>query len=127
MKPEVQEWLHQAEYDYEDAEYLIPGERFPKAVFCCHLAVEKGLKALYLHHFNNQPPRTHNLDFLIQAIPGGVPERFEDLMDLLEDISVKVRYPPVLDLLLQEITADVATKIIEDTGEFLTWIRESNL
>jgi HEPN domain-containing protein len=56
MKPEVQEWLHQAEYDYEDAEYLILGERYPKAVFCCHLAVETGLKALYLHHFNNQPP-----------------------------------------------------------------------
>ena len=76
---------------------------------------------------SEEPPRTHNLDFLIQAIPGGVPDRFEDLMDLLEDISVKVRYPPVLDLLLHEITADVAKKIFEDTGEFLTWIRESNL
>lgn len=127
MKPEVQEWLHQAEYDYEDAEYLIPGGRYPKAVFCCHLAVEKGLKALYLYHFNNQPPRTHNLDFLIQAVPGGVPQKFEDLMDILEDISVKVRYPPVLDLLLHDITADIAKKIFEETGEFLTWIRELNL
>jgi hypothetical protein len=48
-------------------------------------------------------------------------------MDLLEDISVKVRYPPVLDLLLHEITADVANKIFDDTEELLTWIRESNL
>ena len=42
------------------------------------------------------PPRTHNLDYLIQAIPGGIPRKFEDLMDLLEDVSVKVRYPQML-------------------------------
>jgi len=108
MKPEVLEWLYQAEYEFEDAECLILGQRYPKAVFCSHLAVENGLKALYLHHFNNQPPRTHNLDFLIQAIPGGIPGQFEELINLLEDISVKIRYPPVLDILLSEITADNA-------------------
>ncbi len=90
------EWVHQAEYDYEDAQYLLHNNRYPKAVFCCHLTVEKGLKALYLRDFNTQPPRTHNLDYLIQAIPGGVPEKFEDLMDLLEDVSVKVRYTQML-------------------------------
>lgn len=63
MKPEVLEWLYQAEYEFEDAECLILGQRYPKAVFCSHLVVENGLKALYLHHFNNQPPRTHNLIF----------------------------------------------------------------
>jgi len=89
--------------------------------------VEKGLKALYLYHFNTQPPRTHSLDFLIQSIPGGVPGRFEDLMDILEDVSVKVRYPPMLDTLLTDITEDTAKTIIEETGEFLTWIRELDL
>lgn len=64
MNPEVQEWLHQAAYDYEDAKYLFHGKRYPKAVFCCHLALEKGLKALYLYCTKNQPPRTHSLDFL---------------------------------------------------------------
>lgn len=45
MDPEVLEWLHQAEYDYEDAEYLFQGKRFPKAIFCCHLTLEKGAKS----------------------------------------------------------------------------------
>lgn len=88
MKPDVLEWLHQAEYDYEDAQYLLHYRRYPKTVFCCHLTVEKGLKALYLREFNTQPPRTHNLDYLIQAIPIEVPGKLEDLMDLLEDVSV---------------------------------------
>ena len=106
---------------------LLPDKRYPKAVFCCHLAVEKGLKALYIHYLITQPPRTHNLDFLIQSIPGGVPDKFEELMDLLEDVSVKIRYPPVLDLLLSEISEELAEKIVEDTGEFLRWIRELHL
>jgi len=100
MEPEVLEWIHQAEYNYEDARYLFQGNRYPKAVFCCHLALEKGLKALYLHYTHAQPPRTHSLDFLIRTIPGGIPDKFEDLMDILEDVSVKVRYPPMLDTLL---------------------------
>ncbi|WP_319578339.1 HEPN domain-containing protein [uncultured Methanospirillum sp.] len=127
MIPEVSEWLRQAEYDYEDAEYLFLGKRYPKAIFCCHLALEKGLKALYLHYTQTQPPRTHSLYFLIQTIPGGVPERFENLMDILEDVSVKVRYPPMLDILLTDITEESAHTIIEDTGGFLTWIRELKL
>jgi len=44
MKSEVLEWLHQAEYDYEDASYLLPGKH---PVFCCHLAVEKGLNFIF--------------------------------------------------------------------------------
>jgi AbiV family abortive infection protein len=64
MESEVQEWLHQAEYDYEDAEYLFQGKRYPKAVFCCHLALEKALKALYLHYNQEKPPRTQALIFL---------------------------------------------------------------
>jgi HEPN domain-containing protein len=127
MEHEVLEWLHQAEYDYEDAEYLFHGKRYPKAVFCCHLTLEKGLKALYLHYLKTQPPRTHSLDFLIQTIPGGVPEKFDNLMDILEDVSVKIRYPPLLDILLNDITEETARMIIEDTGDFLSWIRGLNL
>ncbi|PWR74475.1 HEPN domain-containing protein [Methanospirillum lacunae] len=52
-EPEVSEWVRQAEYDYEDTEYLFLGKRYPKAIFCCHLALEKGLKA---HYIQVQPP-----------------------------------------------------------------------
>lgn len=48
-------------------------------------------------------------------------------MDILEDVSVKVRYPPMLDILVNDITEETARTIIDDTGEFLTWIHELKL
>jgi len=127
MEPEVSEWLNQAEYDYEDAEYLFLGKRYPKTIFCCHLTLEKGLKALCLHYTHAQPPRTHSLDFLIQTIPGGIPEKFENVMDIMEDVSVKVRYPPMLDTLLNNFSEETTQKMLDDTGDFLKWIYGLNL
>ena len=73
------------------------------------------------------PPRTHSFEFLIQTIPGGIPEKYDNLMDLLEDVSVKIRYPPMLELLVNDISEETAQMIIDDTGDFLSWIRGLNL
>lgn len=64
---------------------------------------------------------------MIQTIPGGIPEKYDNLMDLLEDVSVKIRYPPMLELLVNDISEETAQMIIDDTGDFLSWIRGLNL
>ena len=38
-----------------------------------------------------------------------------------------VRYPPMFDILLTDITEESAHTIIEDTGGLLTWIHELKL
>jgi len=45
------EWLKQAEYDLETAEYLFSGGRYLYSVFMCHLAIEKALKGLYEKYY----------------------------------------------------------------------------
>lgn len=47
MPKEPDEWLRQAEYDMETAEFMLNGGRYFYAVFMCHLAIEKALKGLY--------------------------------------------------------------------------------
>jgi hypothetical protein len=64
---------------------------------------------------------------LIQTIPGGIPEKYDNLMDLLEDVSVKIRYPPMLETLGNDISVETAQMIRDDTGDFLSWIRGLNL
>ncbi|MBE0524651.1 MAG: HEPN domain-containing protein [Methanosarcinales archaeon] len=54
IKPD--EWLQQAEYDIETADYLYEGERYFYAVFMCHLSIEKALKGLYVKKFSKTPP-----------------------------------------------------------------------
>ena len=83
------------------------------------MTLEKGLKALYLYYSKTQPPRTHSLEFLIQTIPGGIPEKYDNLMDLLEDVSVKIRYPPMLETLGNDISVETAQMIRDDTGDLI--------
>jgi len=48
-------------------------------------------------------------------------------MDLLEDVSVKIRYPPMLETPVTDISEETAQMISDDTGDFLSWIRGLNL
>ena len=52
MKPEVKNWLEQAEHDIEVAEYNFDGNMLDAAAFYSQQAAEKALKSLYLLKFN---------------------------------------------------------------------------
>lgn len=66
MLAETTEWLAQAEYDigtaeslYQigTAESLYQARRYIYTIFMCHLAVEKGLKALLVEKTGKAPPK----------------------------------------------------------------------
>ena len=62
MIPDSGEWFRQAQYDLGTAESLVSAGRFPPVIFFCHLALEKGLKALYVEKFHDNPlenPQPH--------------------------------------------------------------------
>jgi HEPN domain-containing protein len=66
MKRSAIEWLKQAEYDLETAEYLFSGGHHVYSVFMCHLAIEKALKGLYENLIGDSLPKTHNLLYLLK-------------------------------------------------------------
>ncbi len=60
MKPEVKNWLEQAEHDIEVAEYNFDGNMLDAAAFYSQQAAEKALKSLYISKFN-ELWRVHDL------------------------------------------------------------------
>ena len=52
MKPEVKDWLEQAEHDIEVAEYNFNGNMLDAAAFYSQQAAEKALKSIYISEFN---------------------------------------------------------------------------
>ena len=64
MAKDPQEWLRQADYDMDTAEYMLSGGRYFYAVFMCHLSIEKALKGLFHDRLSVIPPKTHNLIYL---------------------------------------------------------------
>lgn len=116
------EWLRQAMYDLETAEYLFSGSHYIYAVFMCHLAAEKALKGLYERKLRKPPPRTHNLLYLVKETESKLPDRLTRFLVVLNEASIVTRYPQSLDEARSAFTEERTRDILTKTREVLQWI-----
>lgn len=62
-------WKQGANDALESSKLLFEGRQYQYALFLCHLAVEKALKAAWIKdHDTEEPPKTHDLLKLAMAI-----------------------------------------------------------
>lgn len=118
------EWLKQADYDMETADFMFSGGRFFYAVFMCHLAMEKALKGLYQKKFQKIPEKSHNLIFFLEKLDAAPPEKTGKFIVRLNAASVATRYPESLAVISSNYTKDIAKNIIEESREAMKWIRQ---
>jgi HEPN domain-containing protein len=123
MDKRVAEWLKQADYDLDTADFMAKGGRYIYAVFMCHLAVEKALKGLYQQKLQETPPKTHNLIRLLERI-GLVPDQDKGrAMTRLNEANVTTRYPDDIDRLQNVYTQETTAQILAQTRRVLEWIK----
>jgi len=118
-----EEWLRQADYDIDTAEYMLKGGRNFYAVFMCHLSIEKALKGLYAFFKALEPPKTHNLVFLLKEMDIKPPEQIARFLLRLNDAGVRTRYPDDIPSVEKVYSKESARKIYMASKEALTWIR----
>lgn len=123
MNNKFLEWLKQAEYDINTAEFMYDGGRFFYAVFMCHLAVEKALKGLFQQKLQETPPKTHNLVYLLSKIGIRPDENIGRIITKLNEASIATRYPDDIDVLQRNYTQAVTKQILSQTKEALEWIK----
>jgi len=126
MTPDCGEWFRQAQYDLGTAESLVSAERYPPVIFFCHLALEKGLKALYVEKFNDTPEKTHSLIFLVEILGLELPQKYMDSLFVINRIGITGRYPHNLDEVLEQYTKEKTEKILRETKEILTWLMQKS-
>lgn len=120
MKEETNVWLSQAKEHYDDALYLFEGSRYSMAVYCCHQALEKLLKACVVEYKSIVPPKIHNLDTLArQAGLALSSEKLEDLAEITRHFW-RVRYPDFRKYVYT--TKEKVEPTIAKTKEFFLWI-----
>ena len=123
MDKRVVEWLKQADYDMDTAEFMAKGGRYFYAVFMCHLATEKALKGLYMHSLREVPPKTHNLVYLLNKIGLRPDARQSGVIATLNEANITTRYPDDIEKLQSKYTPAIAAGILAGTQEILVWIR----
>ncbi|MGB9700219.1 MAG: HEPN domain-containing protein [Thermodesulfobacteriota bacterium] len=123
MAKDPEEWLRQADYDIETAEFLFNGRKYIYAVFMCHLAIEKALKGLYQKGLNEAPPKVHNLIYLIEKIGLKTPDDLYDMIFNLNRVSIPTRYPDDLRRMQKDYNKTRTADILKKSKEILKWLR----
>ena len=118
------EWLKQADYDMDTADYMFRGGRYFYAVFMCHLSVEKALKGFYRNKLSQEPPRVHNLIYLLNKIGIKPPEPIGRFIVKLNEASVATRYPEEISKLQKDFTQGIVKDILSKGRETLGWIKK---
>ena len=124
MVKHPQEWLAQADYDFQTAEYMFSGGRYTYTIFMSHLAVEKALKGIYQKKFNAIPPKTHNLIYFVNKTNVQPPENIGRFLVKLDQASIATRYPEDLVKLQSFYTQPVVKEILSQTKETLEWVKK---
>jgi HEPN domain-containing protein len=123
MEKRTQEWLRQADYDMDTAEYIQKGGRNLHAVFMCHLAVEKALKGWYYEKRREFPPKSHSLVFLLNEIGIKPPEAHGRFIVRLSEASIPTRYPEDLAKVERDFTGGIVADILARGREVIAWIK----
>ena len=123
MDSKTAEWLKQADYDMDTAEFMAKGGRHFYAVFMCHLANEKALKGLYQRHLQETPTKTHNLVYLLNRIGLKPDAQWGKVITRLNQTNIATRYPDNIDRLRGDYTEEITTQILTQAKGLLEWIK----
>jgi HEPN domain-containing protein len=123
MAQPPEEWLRQADYDMDTADDMFGGGRYFYAVFMCHLSIEKALKGLYRKRLSQDPPRVHNLIYLLNKVGMKPPEPIARFIVKLNEASVATRYPEEISKLQKDFTRGIVKEILAKGKETLDWTK----
>ena len=122
MAKPTEEWLRQANYDMDTADYMFRGGRYMYTVFMCHLSLEKALKGRYAEKLGKEPPKTHNLLYLLEKMKLTLPEDLFDFISTLNRVSVPTRYPDDLQRILKDYDKKKTKEVLDQSKTVLRWL-----
>jgi HEPN domain-containing protein len=125
MKKRVKNWLDSAQYDLETAEHMFKTGRYIYTVFMCHLALEKVLKAKAEGVTGKTPPRTHDLEYLMELAKLSPDEDTERFIVEISNLSLVTRYPGDFQRILKDFSQERTGLILTKAKEVFQWIKKS--
>ena len=115
----IEHWMRGARSALNMARMARDAGEYEHALFNCHLAVEKAMKAMYLREKGTEHPRTHDLERLSQELSVTLTAEEHDWLADLTEFVVDARYAdPVWAV--EQATRENADRWIGRTEEVLS-------
>lgn len=123
MKEESKIWFLQAEEHFDNMEFLYKNSRYSLSVYCAHQALEMILKAAIVEFVSQVPPKSHNLDHLLEltTLPPVTNNWYEELAVVTKHYW-RVRYPDYRKSVYT--SKEKVTPTITLTREIFLWVKD---
>jgi HEPN domain-containing protein len=97
--------------------------RYLYVVFMSQQAIEKIIKALYIHMLDEEPPKSHNLAFIFNKIGIGTSTERLEFFNTLSAHYINNRYPEYKQKLSALLDKDTAEEYLQKTEEIYRWLK----
>ena len=119
-------WLDIAQYDLSTAQSMLDSGRWLYTVFCCQQAVEKLVKGLYIFYVDDNVPRIHNInaliDHFVDKLKEPISEKFSKLFKELTGYYISNRYPDYISKINEQMDKNDTIRIHNETKEAFAWL-----
>lgn len=125
MNNKTNYWIEMSDYDLETASAMLLTGRYLYVGFMCHQTIEKILKAYWTNNLTEVTLKIHSLSRLAEktGLDQFLEEQQLDLIDRLEPLNIEARYPSYKERLLNSLTKEYCTVLLEQTKELQLWIK----
>ncbi len=122
MKKITRKWLEFARKDLKDAEVLFNGKSYEGAIWHCHQAIEKTLKAVLVEK-GFKLRKTHDLIGLIADAEIDLSKSISDFIDNLNPYYNPIRYPDAALEAKLSYSRNSCQSILKATKEVIKWLK----
>jgi HEPN domain-containing protein len=120
VKKETKWWVDTAAYDLGTAKHMLDTRRYVYVVFCCHLSIERLLKACIVEFKDQFPPPVHDLDKLAADASIEFPEEMRVFVSSISKEAIKTRY----DENRSRYTRAFAQQCLNQTKKVNRWLKQ---
>ncbi len=120
-RKQIEYWIGTAEDDLEAVKHLVDNSKTLQAMFYCHLAVEKTLKAHVAKQTGDVPPKIHNLKRLVELAGLNLSKEQKDVLNELMVFQQEGRYPEYYP---EKPSQEIASTIYNNTKILVTWLKK---
>ncbi len=116
--------LKSARDDWEVVQSLFKSQHYGYALFFCHLALEKALKALVIKRTHEHAPHMHDLRRLAEQALLTLTDNQRKDLDVISTFNIRARYDDFRRTFYQKANRVYATRYIKIAEEFYQWLRK---
>ena len=117
-------WRERSREDFDTAQSLVGLGKNTYALFFCHLAIEKLLKALVVRKTQQNAPYDHNLQRLASDASLSLDTKTQEDIADINTFNIKGRYDDFKSNFYTKATSEYTQRYVRETERILLWLRE---